>query len=162
MRLLESALLESPPCIAHRRLVIIVVNACWGSHIVTILVMLLSHCHTWVPVVVLTFRCAASLWSDTLILLMRICLVRWLTLIHWLLVLYLKLCFKSIYDLVVLVIVVISSLWHENICSVRMFFLVSELPLFSQLLVKLRVIHLLLLISRASRSCSRLDTLCLR
>jgi hypothetical protein len=46
VRLLESALLESPPCIAHCRLVIIVVNASRGSHIVTILVLLLSHCHT--------------------------------------------------------------------------------------------------------------------
>jgi hypothetical protein len=51
--------------------------------------------------------------------------------------LYLKLCFKSIYDLVILVIVVISSRWHNNISSIRMFLLVSELPLFSQLLVKL-------------------------
>jgi hypothetical protein len=160
--LLESTLLKSSLCVTHGHLIIIVVNARRSSHIVSLL-LLFSHSDTWVPVIVFPFGSTASFGTDALLFLMRECLVRWLTLIKWLFVLNFKLSFKSIYDLVILLIIVNIRSWRDNdISSIRVFFLVGELSLFSQLLVELWVIHLLLLISRASRSRSGLDTLSLR
>jgi hypothetical protein len=50
-----------------------------SPHIVS---LLLSHSHTRVPVIMLTLRSAASLRTNALLFLVRICLVRTLTLVQ--------------------------------------------------------------------------------